>query len=322
MYYVALAVPLGLVSSLGLAMLLHQRLRGIGVFRTIFFLPSITNMVAVSVLWLWIFNPEYGLLNIVLQKFGIIGPLWLQSEEWAKPALIVMSLWGTGGTMIIFLAALQGIPRELFEAASLDGAGSVRRFFHITLPMISPAFFFNLISRCYREFPGVYAGLRNDGYSAARERRRTEQRDVVRGPVPVQEGISGIQNGVCFCPCLGALCHYPSVYGSSNGVCRNGGSITRRESDDAARSAQDSLITIGPEICPVWTLSVLSVAFILPFAWMFSVSLHDLHDVFLQPFRGCLPCFAGRTIDRAIELFPFWRSLGNTVLLSVSVVIV
>jgi multiple sugar transport system permease protein len=145
LYFVVLAVPLGLVCSLGLAMLLNQRLRGIGVFRTIFFLPSITNMVAVSVLWLWIFNPEYGLLNLALQKVGIVGPLWLQDAAWAKPALVVMSLWGMGGTMIIFLAALQGIPAELFEAASLDGAGPFRRFLHVTLPMISPAFLFNLI---------------------------------------------------------------------------------------------------------------------------------------------------------------------------------
>jgi multiple sugar transport system permease protein len=145
LYYVALSVPLSLLCSLGLALLLHQKVRGIGIFRTIFFLPSITNMVAVAVLWLWIFNPEYGLLNLLLQKVGIAGPLWLQSPAWAKPALVVMSLWGTGGTMIIFLAALQGIPHELHEAASLDGAGSLQRFLHITLPMISPAFFFNLI---------------------------------------------------------------------------------------------------------------------------------------------------------------------------------
>jgi multiple sugar transport system permease protein len=144
-YYVLLSVPLGLMVSLLLALLLDRRLKGISVFRTIFFLPSITNMVAVSVLWIWIFNPEYGLLNSVLQKFGIAGPLWLQSETWSKPALVIMSLWGVGGTMIIFLAALQGIPHELYEAAQLDGANSWRRFVHITLPMISPAMFFNLI---------------------------------------------------------------------------------------------------------------------------------------------------------------------------------
>ncbi len=145
LYYVVLSVPLGLLVSLMLAMLLHQRVRGMSLFRTIFFLPSITNMVAVSMLWLWVFNPEFGLLNAMLELVGIRGPLWLQSESWAKPSLIIMSLWGVGGTMIVFLAALQGIPQELYEAADLDGAGRFDRFKHITLPMISPAMLFNLI---------------------------------------------------------------------------------------------------------------------------------------------------------------------------------
>jgi multiple sugar transport system permease protein len=144
-YYVALSVPLGLGASLLLALLLNRNLRGMGFFRTIVVLPSIMNIVAVSVLWLWIFNPEFGLLNGALRLFGIDGILWLQSERWAKPALIIMSLWGVGGGALIFLAALQGIPRELYDAASLDGAGSFARFRHITLPMISPAMFFSLI---------------------------------------------------------------------------------------------------------------------------------------------------------------------------------
>ncbi len=144
-FYVAISVPLTTALALGLALLLHQRVPGMGIFRTIFFLPSITNLVAVSILWLWIFNPEFGLLNSALRALGIEGPLWLQSEPWAKPALILMSLWGVGGSMIIFLATLQGVPQELHEAAELDGAGAVQRFFHITLPMISPAMFFSLV---------------------------------------------------------------------------------------------------------------------------------------------------------------------------------
>jgi multiple sugar transport system permease protein len=103
------------------------------------------NIVAVSVLWLWVFNPEFGLLNTFLRRIGIDGPLWLQSEAWAKPSLVIMSLWGVGGTTIIFLAALQGIPADLYEAAALDGASPMRRFFHITIPMISPAIFFSSI---------------------------------------------------------------------------------------------------------------------------------------------------------------------------------
>jgi len=144
-YYVALAVPLTVGLGLFLALMLNQPLKGMTVFRTIFFLPSITNMVAVSVLWLWVFNPEFGLLNRALALVGIEGPLWLQSETWAKPSLVLMSLWGVGGTMMIFLAALQGIPGELYEAADLDGAGPYRKFLHVTLPMISPALFFSVV---------------------------------------------------------------------------------------------------------------------------------------------------------------------------------
>jgi multiple sugar transport system permease protein len=145
LYYVAFSVPLGISVALALALLLNRPMRGMGVFRTLFFLPSVTNIVAVSVLWIWVFNPEFGLLNSLLRIVGVDGILWLQSEQWAKPAFVVMSLWGLGGSVIIFLAALQGIPRELYEAASLDGAGSVRRFLHITIPMISPALFFSLV---------------------------------------------------------------------------------------------------------------------------------------------------------------------------------
>lgn len=144
-FYVVLSVPLAIAAGLMLAMLLHNRLPGMGFFRTVVFLPSIMNIVAASVLWLWIFNPEFGLFNTLLGWLGIQGPIWLQSETWAKPSLVIMSLWGVGGTTIIFLAALQGIPPELHEAAALDGAGPAQRFFHITIPMISPAIFFSSI---------------------------------------------------------------------------------------------------------------------------------------------------------------------------------
>ncbi len=144
-YYAAVSVPLGTVLALLLALLLHRRLPGMGMFRTVFFLPSITNLVAVSILWIWIFNPEYGLLNGALRLVGLGAPLWLQSETWAKPALILMSLWSVGGSMVIFLAALQGVPPELYEAAALDGAGPMHRFFAITIPMISPAIFFSVV---------------------------------------------------------------------------------------------------------------------------------------------------------------------------------
>ncbi len=144
-YYAILGVPLGMILSLGLALLLDAPVRGLGFFRTLFFLPSVTNTVALSILWLWLLNPEFGLINVALARLGLEGPLWLQSEVWAKPALVLMSLWTVGGQMIICLAALQGVPLELKEAAAIDGAGPVRRFFAVTLPLISPALLFNLI---------------------------------------------------------------------------------------------------------------------------------------------------------------------------------
>lgn len=144
-YYVIFSVPLGMVVSLLLALLLNQKVKGISILRTIFYLPSVTNLVAISVLWVWIFNPEFGLLNNVLRTMGIEGPYWLQSETWSKPSLILMSLWSVGGGMIIYLAALQSIPQQLYEAAELDGANIWHKLKSITIPMLTPAIFFNLI---------------------------------------------------------------------------------------------------------------------------------------------------------------------------------
>jgi multiple sugar transport system permease protein len=144
-YFVLISVPLNISFALFLALLLNRKIKGISFFRTVFFLPSITNIVAVSVLWIWIFNPEFGLINTFLKNLGIIGPYWFQDENWSKPALILMSLWNVGGGMIIFLAALQGVPDQLYEAADIEGAGFWVKLKKITIPMISPAIFFNLI---------------------------------------------------------------------------------------------------------------------------------------------------------------------------------
>lgn len=145
LYYTFLSVPLQLVVSLGLAILLNQKIPGMGVFRTALYLPSMVSGVVMSLLWLWIFNSEFGLLNYLLSLVGIKGPLWLLDERWVIPALILMSLWLMGGGMVVFLAALQGVPASLNEAAVLDGAGRWQRFKNVTLPMISPIILFQLI---------------------------------------------------------------------------------------------------------------------------------------------------------------------------------
>jgi len=157
-FYSFLAVPLGLSVALGLAMLLNQKLRGIALFRTIFYMPSVIGGVATIMMWIWVFNPDYGLLNGLLREgcnaLAALGigaartwelPKWIFSERWAKPSLILMSLWGAGASMLIFLAALQNVPDSLYEAAELDGAGRGHKFLHITVPQISPAIFFNLV---------------------------------------------------------------------------------------------------------------------------------------------------------------------------------
>jgi multiple sugar transport system permease protein len=156
--FMALGVPVGMAVSLGIALLLNANVKGMAVYRTIFYLPAIVPVVASSVLWIWVFNPDGGLLNTGLRFLGLEGVLsafakgigaaglyWLQEERLAKPALILMTLWGAGSSMIIWLAGLKGIPKHLYEAAEMDGAGRWSRFVHITLPMLSPYIFFNLI---------------------------------------------------------------------------------------------------------------------------------------------------------------------------------
>jgi len=144
-YYTVFQVPLSLLLALTVAILLNQGLPGENVFRTIYYMPSVVSGVAMSMLWLWLFDPNLGLVNVVLGWFGLRGPLWLQDPNWSKPALILMSMWGIGGQMVIFLAGLQGVPQELYEAAEVDGAGWWRKIRNITVPLITPTIFFNLV---------------------------------------------------------------------------------------------------------------------------------------------------------------------------------
>ena len=139
------SVPGGTIIALALAMVLSQKLRGVNIWRTIFFMPSILSSIAVAILWLYVFRPEGGLLNILLGWFGIEGPDWLLSEQWALPALILMSWWSVGGQIVIYLAGLKGIPDVLYEAAEIDGATAVAKFRFVTLPMLSPTIFFNVV---------------------------------------------------------------------------------------------------------------------------------------------------------------------------------
>lgn len=143
--YTAAYVPLDLIGGLLLALLVRQGLKGIGIFRTTFYLPTVFSGVAFVVVWLWMLNPNGGLINLVLGWFGINGPRWLLDPDLALWSLVMMSFWGWGRSMALFLGGMQTIPGELYEAAAIDGAGSVRQFFTITLPLLSPTIFFILV---------------------------------------------------------------------------------------------------------------------------------------------------------------------------------
>jgi multiple sugar transport system permease protein len=143
--YTIFSVPMGLFFAFFLALLINTRVRGIAIFRTIYFLPSIVPAVANAILWAWLLNTEFGLVNWVLRQFGMAKIPWLQEPGWAMVSFIVISSWGVGGSMIIFLAGLQGIPDIYYEAAEIDGAGRWAKMRNITLPIMSPIIFFNLV---------------------------------------------------------------------------------------------------------------------------------------------------------------------------------
>jgi multiple sugar transport system permease protein len=143
--YAVVAIPLGVIAGVALALLLNSNVKGIAVYRTIFYLPSVVPAAATSVVFMWILNPQIGLINGILKNVGVIGPAWLNDAKWSLWSLIFMGLWGVGGSMVIYLAGLKDIPVHLYEAATLDGAGAFQRMRRITLPMLTPVIFFNLV---------------------------------------------------------------------------------------------------------------------------------------------------------------------------------
>jgi multiple sugar transport system permease protein len=145
LYFAILSLPSSLVLGFLLALLLNQDVPGIRVWRTLYFLPSVLASVAVTLLWVVLFNPQVGVVNLVLETLGIKGPGWFADPNWALPSLTIMSLWGVGQTMIIYLAGLQNVPVDLYDAAKVDGADARQQFFYVTLPMMSPVLFYNLV---------------------------------------------------------------------------------------------------------------------------------------------------------------------------------
>jgi len=153
-YFTFVSIPLSMVGSLVLAVLMNQKLKGITAYRAVYFIPVITSWVAVGLVWRWIYNPQFGLINYLLLKiFNIEGPQWLVSRRWAMPAIIIVNVWKTlGFNMVLYLAGLQGIPEQLYEAAKIDGAGKWHEFRHITVPLLTPTTFFILVMSIIQSF--------------------------------------------------------------------------------------------------------------------------------------------------------------------------
>jgi multiple sugar transport system permease protein len=146
LHFAVLALPIGLVASIALALLLNLQLPGLSIWRTLYYLPSVISGVAVALLWQLIFQPSFGVLNVFLYTtFHVIGPQWAYDEPWVIPMFVIMSLWSVGGGMLIYLGGLQGIPTQLYEAAEIDGANAWHRLWSVTLPMLTPVILFNLI---------------------------------------------------------------------------------------------------------------------------------------------------------------------------------
>ncbi len=144
-YYSLFSVPICLAIAFMIAFLLNQKVRGLSVFRTIFYLPTIVPSIASTMLWLWLFNPDFGLLNSILESLGLPESRWIYDEATAIPSIVLMSTWSVGNTVIIFLAGLQAVPAHLYEAVEVDGGSAWRKFYHITIPSMTPTIFFNLV---------------------------------------------------------------------------------------------------------------------------------------------------------------------------------
>jgi len=151
-YFVLLSLPLKLVIGLALSLLLNLRVPGMNIYRTIFYIPAVISGVAVSLMWMWLLQPDTGVINTLLELVGIQGPGWFWDPQWALPSVALMSVWSVGGSAVIYLAGLQNIPPHLYEAAQIDGASHWRRFWNITIPLLTPTLFFQLIVEMIESF--------------------------------------------------------------------------------------------------------------------------------------------------------------------------
>lgn len=157
--YAIFAIPLTIITALFVAISMNNNYKGVGIFRTIFYMPSIVSGVAVAIVFKWILDPTYGIINSILNIFGVAGPSWLYDPNWVLPSYLIMAAWGASGGLFIYLAALKDIPKELYESAKIDGAGPSHRIKYITLPMLTPIIFYNMVMgiiSAFRKFTDAY----------------------------------------------------------------------------------------------------------------------------------------------------------------------
>ena len=304
--FALLALPLHLIIGYLLAVLLNQKVPGLNLWRTLYYLPSVISGVAVAVLWSRLFNPNLGWINYFLKS--IIGinqpPGWLQDPQWAVPALIIMSLWSVGGTMIIYLSGLQGVPTALYEAARVDGANKFQSFVNITLPMTSPVIFFNLVIGLIRYLPILYRGLHNLGWDG-----RPGALDPVLQPVPVPKRLRVFRYGLRFGHGLDLVLHRagPDPAGlqivCSVGILRRRGEVMSSsanqifapiveqkpvQSKPSRQSLLEALRSVKGEelVNKIMTLIVLTigaVVILLPMVFMFGTSVKDKAQLKMFP---------------------------------------
>lgn len=168
-YFAVLYVPLSIIFGIAFAMVLNIKVKGMAVYRTVFFLPTLVPHIALAVLWMWLLNPGFGLINGMLHSIGIDGPAWLGSETWSKPSLVFMSLWGIGQAIVIYLAGLADIPQDYYDASDVDGASWFQKISTITLPLLTPVIFFNLVMGvigAFQQFTLPYALTKGQGSPA------------------------------------------------------------------------------------------------------------------------------------------------------------
>ena len=226
-YYVAFSVPLTTIGAIFISSLLNQKVPGIRYFRTLYYLPAVLSGVGVYLLWMQLLEPGTGMVNLILGWVGIDGPNWLYDPDWTKPSLILMKLWSVGGSMLLYLASMQGVSKNLYEAAEIDGASRLRQFFLITIPHDYSRHIF----RCGHQHDWRLPDFPGSLHHVRKWRRRTCQFLIVLQPLYVESGLRKFQHGLCHGNVLDFVCyrlcvdnHQPEA-GSSLGTLRRGGEI-------------------------------------------------------------------------------------------------